>query len=433
MIKFRFSFPIKTIFVTFCCTIVFTLSHPAQAQFVKGADVGWLLQMEATGFKFYNSDGVETNCLQILKDKGINMIRLRVWVNPSNHRSNGHCSKKETVTMALRAKAMGMRVMIDFHYSDSWADPSKQTKPVAWASHTFTQLLTDVYNHTFEVLDTLKQCGVTPEWAQIGNEIAGGMLWPDGSSGNFPQLAQLLNKGYDAAKAVDSSIKVVIHLESGNDNSKFRWFFDNAKNQGVRYDIIGMSYYPYWIGSDYTATINNLGNNMDDMVARYGKDVMVVEVGGDYTLVQNTYDMLVAVINETSAVPDGKGLGVIYWEPEGAKSWSGYQLSCWGADGKPTAALDAFLTSSSGLQEINAPSDFNFYPNPYFGRVLNFEFITTKGSHDIRIFDMEGRLMIHQTLGGAMKDSMPLNLLPGIYSVMVDNSPYYKTKKLVVR
>ena len=159
---------------------------------------------------------------------------------------------------------------------------------------------------------------------------------------NFSQLAQLLNKGYDATKAVDPSIKVVVHIDKGNDNARFRWFFDNAKANNVKYDVIGMSYYPYWLGSDYTVTIADLGNNLKDMVSRYDKEVMVVEVGGDYTLVQNTKDMLVAVINAVKAVPNNKGLGVIYWEPEGEKTWSGYQLNAWQSNGKPSLALDAF-------------------------------------------------------------------------------------------
>jgi arabinogalactan endo-1,4-beta-galactosidase len=272
-------------------------------------------------------------------------LPIWVWVNPSNNKASGHCSKKEVAAMALRAQKMGMRIMIDFHYSDTWADPGKQAKPAAWANHSFSQLLTDVYNHTFEVLDTLKSIGVKTEWAQIGNEIPGGMLWPDGSTSNWPQLAQLLNKGYDATKAVDKSIKVIVHVDQGNNNGRFRYFFDQAEKYKVRYDIIGLSYYPYWIKSDYTTTIDDLGNNMNDMASRYGKEVMVVEVGGDYTLVQNTYDMLVAVIRKVNAVPNHKGLGVIYWEPEGEKSWSHYQLSCWGEDGKPTKALNAFLVN----------------------------------------------------------------------------------------
>ena len=310
--------------------------------FAKGADVGWLSQMEATGYRFYDADGTEKNGLQLLKDRGMNTIRLRVFVNPSNDRINGHCSKDETVAMAVRAKNLGMRIMIDFHYSDTWADPAHQTKPAAWANHTFSTLLTDVYNHTFEVLTALKTAGVTPEWVQVGNEIPGGMLWPEGNYTNFGQLAQLLNKGYDATKAIDPSIKVIIHIDQGNNNSRFRWFFDNARTNNVKYDVIGLSYYPYWLNSDYTVTIADLQNNLNDMVTRYNKEVMVVEVGGDYTLVQNTKDMLTATINAVRNVPNQKGLGVIYWEPEGEKTWSGYQLNCWQSNGKPSTALDAF-------------------------------------------------------------------------------------------
>lgn len=434
MLKRLSSHSLKSIYLLSLLILTSVIPESAQAQFVKGADIGWLPQMEATGFKFYDSTGLQKDCIQILKDKGINTIRLRVWVNPSNDKINGHCSKNETVAMALRAKAMGMRVMIDFHYSDTWADPGKQTKPAAWASHSFAQLLDDVYNHTYDVLDSLKQSGVTPEWAQIGNEIAGGMLWPDGSSGNFTQLAQLLNKGYDAAKAVDSSIKVVIHLESGNDNSKFRWFFDNAKNKGVRYDIIGMSYYPYWIGSDYTTSINSLQNNMNDMAARYNKDVMVVEVGGIDTQVQNTYDMLLAVIAKTLAVPGNRGLGVIYWEPEGARIWSGYQLSCWRSDGKPTAALNAFLKNTSGVGIPENPTDtnFNFYPNPSKGGILNFEFNNESGYRQLNIYDSNGKLKKQENVTGKSDYSMSLDLSPGIYFVNLYTSNNSEIRKLVI-
>lgn len=310
--------------------------------FSKGADVGWLPQMEATGYKFYDADGSEKDCLQLLKDRGINTVRLRVWVNPNDDKASGHCSPEETVVMAVRAQKMGMRIMINFHYSDSWADPGKQNKPAAWAKHSFPELLNDVYNHTYDVLKLLKSAGVTPEWVQVGNEIPSGMLWPEGHTDNFPQLAQLLNKGYEATKAIDSKIKVIVHLDEGNKNEKFRWFFDKVTELNVKYDVIGLSYYPFWLKTDFKENIADLENNLKDMASRYNKEVMVVEVGGDYTLEQNTKEMLEATIKAVKSVPDNKGLGVIYWEPQGAKSWSHYQLNAWLDNGKPSPSLDAF-------------------------------------------------------------------------------------------
>lgn len=310
--------------------------------FAKGADVSWLPQMEATGYRFYDTDGKEKDCLQLLKERGMNTIRLRVFVNPSQDKASGHCSKEETVAMALRAQKAKMRIMIDFHYSDTWADPAKQAKPAAWANLSFDALQKKVYEHTFDVLTALKKAGVTPEWVQVGNEIPGGMLWPDGSTNNWAQLAQLLNKGYEATKAVNAKIKVIVHVDEGNNNEKFRWFFDKATEHQVKYDVIGLSYYPFWIKKDYSETIADLQNNLNDMASRYQKEVMVVEVGGVDEQVQNTRELLAATIKAVRAVPDHKGLGVLYWEPQGAKSWSGYGLSAWQPDGKPSPALDAF-------------------------------------------------------------------------------------------
>ena len=310
--------------------------------FAKGADVSWLPQMEATGYRFYDTDGKEKDCLQLLKERGMNTIRLRVFVNPSQDKASGHCSKEETVAMALRAQKAKMRIMIDFHYSDTWADPAKQAKPAAWANLSFDALQNKVYEHTFDVLTALKKAGVTPEWVQVGNEIPGGMLWPDGSTNNWAQLAQLLNKGYEATKAVNAKIKVIVHVDEGNNNEKFRWFFDKATEHQVKYDVIGLSYYPFWIKKDYSETMADLQKNLNDMASRYQKEVMVVEVGGVDEQVQNTRELLAATIKAVRAVPDHKGLGVLYWEPQGAKSWSGYSLSAWQKDGKPSPALDAF-------------------------------------------------------------------------------------------
>lgn len=433
--KTRFAFPASfNVFIFLFLQACWLLPLKCDAQFVKGADIGWLEQMEATGYKFYDNDGVNKECLQILKEKQINTVRLRVWVNPSDHKTNGFCSKKEVAKMAVRARDIGMRVMIDFHYSDSWADPSKQTKPAAWTSHSFSQLLTDVYNHTYQVLDTLKSLGVTPEWVQIGNEIAGGLLWPDGKSSNWPQLSQLLNKGYDAAKAVDQDIKVIIHLESGNDNNLFRWFFDNAKNYQVKYDIIGMSYYPFWIGSDYTASIESLGNNLNDMAARYGKEVMVVETGGEYNQVQNTFDMLQAVIRKVSDVPNHRGLGVIYWEPEGEKTWSGYSLSCWGDDGRPTAALDAFLTDPSvGMEENALNIGLPVFPNPGSDGILHIDLSNYHRTTQIQIFDINGKILRNMECENQQRVTLNLREYSGLVVVLITNGGVSQVRKVFLR
>lgn len=340
-----------------------TAARAEDSTFAKGADISWLPQMEATGYKFYNDNGEAEDCFKILKDHGINSVRLRTWVNPSNDRGSGHCSTEETVAMAVRARKWGMRVMINFHYSDSWADPGKQVKPKAWAKLNFDQLQKALYDYTHGVMTALKSAGITPEWVQVGNETPGGMLLPDGSTKNWPQLAKLINQGYDAIKAVSPTSKVILHVDRGNDNGRFRWWFDAAKANGAKYDVIGMSYYPYWLDKtnppDYTASIGDLGDNLKDMQARYGKEVMVVEVGGEDFKVQNTYDMLVAVQKKVRDVPNGKGLGVFYWEPQGARSWSHYGLSCWGDDGKPTKALDAFnqplMSASNNPDHLHQP------------------------------------------------------------------------------
>ena len=366
-IQFRFFIiEILTLLVNPCLDGFAQTTEPKPFVFSKGGDVSWLPQMDATGYKFYDTDGTQKDCLQLLKDRGTNTIRLRVFVNPSNHKTNGHCSPEETVAMAVRAKNMGMRIMIDFHYSDSWADPGNQTKPAAWVSHSFEDLKNDVYNHTYDVLKALKTAGVTPEWVQIGNEIPSGMLWPQGHTDNWVQLAQLLNKGYEATKAIDSSIKVIIHIDKGNDNARFRWFFDNLTSNSAKFDVIGMSYYPYWLNTDYTSTIGALQNNLKDMASRYAKEVMVVEVGGDYTKIQNTYDMLLAVNAAVKNVPNNKGLGVIYWEPQGEKSWSGYQLNAWQSNGKPSGALNAFSETLGApvIEETEQVKIDGFVNNP---------------------------------------------------------------------
>lgn len=305
--------------------------------FAKGADVSWVTEMEAGGVKFYNSAGTATECMNLLKSLGINSIRLRVWVNPSD----GWCNESDVLVKAVRAKNLGMRIMIDFHYSDTWADPSNQTKPAAWASLSFSDLKTAVANHTTEVLTLLKNNGVTPEWVQVGNETGNGMLWPDGqASANMANYAALVNAGYDAVKSVFSSAKVIIHLQGGNDNSLYRWLFDGLKSNGAKWDVIGMSLYPST--SNWQTYNTQCLANMNDMVNRYGSEVMICEVGMSWDQADVCKSFLTDLIAKTKSVSNNKGLGVFYWEPESYGSWNGYTLGAFDNSGKPTTALDTF-------------------------------------------------------------------------------------------
>ncbi len=303
--------------------------------FAKGADISWLTQMESDGYKFYDTNNVQEDCIQILKEKSINSIRLRAWVNPAD----GWCNTYDVVVKALRAKAAGMRILIDFHYSDVWADPAHQTKPAAWNSLSFDSLVKVVYAYTYHVLDTLKSNGIIPEWVQVGNETNDGMLWEDGrASTNMANFATLVTSGYNAVKAVDDSAKVIVHISNGFNNSLFRWMFDGLQSNGAKWDVIGMSLYPD--ASNWQSLDNSCLANMNDMISRYGKKVMICEIGMSMTDSDAARSFITDIISKTRSLGQN-GLGVFYWEPE-SYNWQGYTLGAFNNFGKPTIALDGF-------------------------------------------------------------------------------------------
>lgn len=302
---------------------------------VLGADVSSLQKSEDLG-GVYIDDSARHQCrsnsaLAILARHGLSHVRLRVWVDAAD----GYHDLTELVTMARRAKHAGLKVLVDLHYSDTWADPGNQSKPAAWASLTGAALEQAVYDHTFAACSRLKAHGVTPDMIQLGNELNSGMLWPDGHTWNPPNwdnLSAFLSAGYQAVRACSSRTKVMLHLANGGDNGLFRWWFDNITGRGVQFDVIGASYYPYWHGS-----LGALQWNLNDVSARYGKDVVVVETGYPFTLGFNDNwpnligleSQLVSgypatpegqaasvrdVLSIVRAVPNGRGLGVFYWD-----------------------------------------------------------------------------------------------------------------------
>jgi arabinogalactan endo-1,4-beta-galactosidase/ribosomal protein L7/L12 len=280
--------------------------------FILGADISWVQQQEDEGVRF-SDHGKQQDLLAILKAHGFNWIRLRVFHNPKvGYSKKGYCDLVHTLVMAKRIKAAGMRFLLDFHYSDTWADPGHQITPVAWKDLHGAELEEAVHNHTRDVVAALKQQGTAPEIVQIGNEISNGFLWPDGNvwkSGKWEVFCGLIKAGIAGAKEADPSVKTMIHLAWGGQNAQSRSFLDKAFAQGVEFDIIGQSYYPKWHG-----TLDDLRANLTDLAGRYKQDIMVVEYS-----VPN-----VRQINDiVHGLPGGKGLGTFIWEPT---KWEGPAL-----------------------------------------------------------------------------------------------------------
>jgi arabinogalactan endo-1,4-beta-galactosidase len=328
-------------FIVFALALcLFACLKPSGAQeyfFAKGADIGWLSEMEAAGITFKDPSGKKGDCISILKGLGMNTIRLRVWVDPAN----GWSGEADVVKLAMRAKDQGMRLMINFHYSDWWADPGKQNKPAAWKNLSVAQLTAAIHDHTKKVLTALKDKGISPEWVQVGNETNDGMLWEEGrASKHMDQFAAMVNAGYAAVKLVSPASKVIVHISNGYNNEMFRWMFDGLTAHGAKYDVIGMSLYPEpekWREKNAQCLAN-----MKDMIARYNKEVMICEVGMPTDQAEACKLFIADLISKLRSLPDRKGLGVLYWEPQAHNNWKGYKLGAFDDSGKPTMALDAF-------------------------------------------------------------------------------------------
>ncbi|TDH19968.1 DUF4982 domain-containing protein [Segetibacter sp. 3557_3] len=268
-----------------------------------GADISFLPQLESRGIKF-SDNGKEGDAIEILKHHGFNYIRLRIFHNPAADSGyspgRGFCDLEHTKQMAKRVKAAGMKFLLDFHYSDTWADPGKQFKPAAWKGKAFPELKQAVYDHTIEVMRALKDQGTPPDMVQVGNEINHGMIWPEGKIGNLDSLAQLIYAGINGVKAVAPATTIMLHVALGGQNDECILFYDAMQQRQVPYDVIGLSYYPKW-----HCTLEDLQYNMNDLARRYDKDVIVVE-----------YSHLKNQVNELAFnVENGRGKGSAIWEP----------------------------------------------------------------------------------------------------------------------
>ncbi|UCF04499.1 MAG: glycosyl hydrolase 53 family protein [bacterium] len=342
--------------------------------FIAGGDISTLQQIEECSGSFTEC-GEKRDLLYILKDHGVNCIRLRLWHTPQG----GTNGLEKTLAMARRIEALGMKLLLDLHYSDTWADPGKQFKPAAWMGLPFETLKDSVFCYTRDVVAAFRRQGTPPAMIQIGNEITCGMLWDDGrvcgpfdTSKQWDRFTELLKAGIAGVQAgmrgirtktgsirdgtvdvststgvehapagtVDTSAagpleapEIVIHADSGGNRAVCIRFYDNLLARGVGFDIVGLSFYPWWHG-----TFDDLEDNLFALARRYGKGILVVETAYPWTLGWNddTHNIvglpshvlegypasvegqkrfltdLAAVIKRT---PGGRGLGFVYWEP----------------------------------------------------------------------------------------------------------------------
>ncbi|MDE5931221.1 MAG: arabinogalactan endo-1,4-beta-galactosidase [Lachnospiraceae bacterium] len=296
-----------------------------------GVDLGWLSQLEERGIRWVDTEKKEVEPLQAMKEMGADAVRFRIFVNPPKDaywRKDektvcmlGFCDAQSVLAVSKRVKEAGMKLMLDFHYSDHFADPEHQDIPEEWEQDDAEQLTKRVYQHTKEVMTLFVENGVEPEWVQVGNEINPGLLLPVGSRKEHPeQMTAFLNAGYDAVKECCPSCQVITHLSCGNFPEFCDPFWEAFFGNGGKTDILGFSYYPYWYDMMKEHMEKKLTeplyNPLTYYMERYQKPVMVVEVGGPETDAEGTYDLLMNTMEAVRQVPGGQGLGVFYWEPE---------------------------------------------------------------------------------------------------------------------
>lgn len=411
------------------CSLPFTALAAVQVNpienlstdFIKGADVSIMPELERNGTKFYDN-GIEQDGLTILKNHGVNWIRVRIWNNPyvvgPEGVGGGNTDEAKAIEMAKRAKALGMKVLVDFHYSDFWVDPGQQKKPDAWKNDSGDKLVDDVYAYTAKVMQDFNAQGVTPDMVQVGNELNNGMLWPEAqltedNPNGYKFLAKLLNAGLQAVhdNDKDNKVKTMIHL-AGVDVNLYHTFFDNliVKNKVNDFDIIGMSFYPFWHG-----TMDDLKNTMNDVSAKYNKDVIAVETAFGYTLEDADFEKNNFGINEekvggykatvqgqatglrdvmatVASVNDNRGLGIFYWAPD----WVINEKVGWKSNGGGNGwdNLTLFDTKGNALESMDT---FNLVSDP------NNQYIepqvTAINTVDVKDVSLYSNVDLPQTVG----------------------------------
>lgn len=352
----------------------------AAQDFARGADISWVTEMEADGRKFYTADGVESDLFAVMRQIGMNAIRLRVFVDPEGYGYGRWCDKADVLAKAMRANSQGLDLMIDFHYSDFFADPGSQSAPKAWEGFTIEQAKIALANHTIDVLHALKEAGITPKWVQVGNETNNGVAMPNGKidwdktgAARFTDYAALSNAGYDAVKSVFPDAKVIVHL-AGTESG--RWIFPDFKAAGGKFDMIGFSHYPtveQWNSSSASANNSNVNAEkyVKEAIASFDVPVMICETGFDVGKPALAQEVMIDLFNRMTAID--RCAGIFYWEPEvdgvwkpayySRLGWNAYNKGAFTTDGRPTKALDAF--GGKTVPDVQYPASLGIYKTDY--------------------------------------------------------------------
>lgn len=311
-----------TIFLLLICGCMLLVQSVDAQNYAIGADLSFLKQAEDNGFVF-KEDGQGKPGLQLFQDHGYNWIRLRVFHTPTRLPN----SLEYTIALAKEAKHMGYNFLLDYHYSDTWADPGKQYLPKAWEGISQEALVDSVFNYTRTTMIAFREAGAFPDMVQVGNEINNGMLWPNGKlPDNWDSFAQLLQAGINGVYAScgnNPCPKIMIHIAKGGDKKFTEYYFDKIRNYGIDYDIIGQSYYPWWHG-----TLLDLRECLNYAAKEYEKDVVVVEAAYNFAAAEykdksapfpetpeGQKEFLDEVHRIVLAVPDNRGGGIFWWEP----------------------------------------------------------------------------------------------------------------------
>jgi len=291
-------------------------------EYAIGADLSFLKFVEDKGHQF-KENGDPKSGLQIFKDHGYNWIRLRLFHTPKELPND----LDYTISLAKEAKKMGYKFLLNYHYSDTWADPAKQFIPAAWEGMSHNELVDEVFKYTRETIIAFRDAEVLPEMVQIGNEIINGMMWPDGKiPDNWQNFSELIQAGINGVLEACEGLprpEIMIHIDQGGNLERTKYFFDNLISNGIDFDIIGQSYYPWWHGS-----LLDLRENMIFMANTYKKPIMLVEVA--YCYAPTEYLSKAAPFPETPEgqkefleevnkivldTPNNLGIGIFWWEP----------------------------------------------------------------------------------------------------------------------